>query len=85
MPRKPPSAPQTGAPRNEPQDYLHALRLDKLPELIPPSQVAERLNISRQTIYVLVQTGELSGIQFNKNALRIFKRSLIDYIQRRLV
>lgn len=83
--RKPPAAPEAGAPRPAPQDYLHTLRLDKRPELLPPSQVAELLNISRQTVYVLVQTGELSAIQFNKNAMRIFKRSLIDYIHRRLV
>lgn len=67
----------------DPHEYVGALGLGKLPEMVAPAEVARLLNVSRQTVYVLVATGELAAIQVNRHAMRVFRRSLEDYLKRR--
>ncbi len=69
----------------EPAEYLKALRLDKEPELLRASLVAEKLGICRQSVYHLVACGELSAIRLGPSGLRIFKQSVIEYLKRQML
>ncbi|MDK2972282.1 MAG: hypothetical protein PWP23_2037 [Candidatus Sumerlaeota bacterium] len=73
------------APRPEAADFLRHLGLERLPELLPVATVAELLNVSPQTVYRLLHCGELNGLQLHAESIRIFKRSLIAYLERRLL
>lgn len=73
------------APRPEAADFLRHLGLDRLPELLPASTVAELLNVSPQTVYRLLNCGEINGLQLHADSIRIFKRSLVAYLERRLL
>lgn len=64
------------------RDYVERMNLDQLPEMIPVARIAEMTSMSRSTIYMLVSTGELSGVRLGPGALRVFRQSLIDFIQR---
>lgn len=66
------------------RDYVERMNLEHLPEMIPVAQIAKLTSLSRSTIYMLVATGELSGMRLGPGALRVFRQSLIDFIHRNI-
>lgn len=79
-----PSTPEQYA---APEDYLAEIerQLNRLPGLLPATEVAALLGICRQSVYLLVQTGELAAVRLSRNGLRIFRESVRDYLRRNLV
>ncbi len=48
-------------------------------------EVAESLGCSRQTVYRLIESGDLQGIQLKDHGWwRVLERSLEQYVQRRM-
>jgi excisionase family DNA binding protein len=54
-------------------------------KLLYVSEVAERLNCSKPTVYKLVSEGDLKGIKISENGLRIPEDSLEDFLARNVV
>jgi len=52
--------------------------------LLKPSEVAARLNIPLSTIYFWYRMGNISGINVNGRCLRIFTRSLQEFLESRI-
>ncbi len=54
-------------------------------DFLPLPEVAKTLGCSRQTVYRLIESGELEGIQLRDHGWwRVSGRSLDTYIQRRM-
>jgi excisionase family DNA binding protein len=67
------------------QEYLDALALDALPEMLSAHDVMGRLGISRQLFHRLIAAGELSAVRVGPHTVRVFRASLIDYLKRNLI
>jgi len=76
-------SPTNGVPT--PHEYLRGMRLDDLPELLTVNQVMERLGVSRQLVHRLIERGELAAVNVGPHTLRVFRASLVDYLERKLM
>lgn len=54
-------------------------------DLLRPDEVAERLNVSRWTVYRWVKEDKLEATRIGKGSLRIFSRSVQHLIESRRV
>lgn len=65
-------------------DYVRRIDLEGMPELMRVADVARLLALSRGSVYVLVNSGELSAVRLGPAMLRVFRNSVIDFIKRRI-
>lgn len=68
----------------EKAEHLAKIDLSHYPLLMRVAEVAEAVCISKQTVYVLIEEGELEVLRFGEKSTRIFKTSLQDYMARQL-
>ena len=66
------------------EDYFDKIDWADLPDLAPVNVVAERLGVSRQVLYRLVETGEIHGVRVGPGNIRLFRQSVLDYLRRQL-
>jgi len=60
-------------------------RLEDLPEILTPMQIAEYLQLSRNTVYALLRTGQIRAVGGNGpnrfcRSWRVSKQALRDYL-----
>lgn len=65
-------------------DFLAELDLSAYPDLMRVADIAEALSISKQVVYHLLEEGELDCLALGKRCTRVFKTSLLEYLERQL-
>jgi len=61
--------------------YIGGIKMQKLENVMTPSEVAKRLHVSSKTIIRLVQDGSLPALKL-KRAIRISESAVDEFIQR---
>ncbi len=55
---------------------------EKLPPLISPARLAKLFDMDRRRIYEMVQTAQLAAVRHGKRGMRVFRQSVIDWLER---
>lgn len=50
-------------------------------ELLRPDELAKIFNVSKQVIYLWIETGELEAVRIGKKALRVKKRDAMKMVR----
>ena len=79
-PRHPASNPQ--GPRPGGAEYAESLDLAGAAPLMPATEVARILGVSRQTVYRLIEEGEIVALRLGSAGLRVYRDSVRDFARR---
>lgn len=60
---------------------MNLLNILKEEKLLPTNVVAERLKLSRSTVYRLIEEGKLKAVKLSKRNTRVPESSLKEYLE----
>ncbi len=56
--------------------------LEDYPDILTPKEVMEILGISKNTLYQLINNGEIPGTRLGRKLWRIQKQALLDFLEK---
>ncbi len=71
--------------RSDPAAFLKHLNIESGPELMRVADVADLLCVCPQTVYHLIQSGELAAVEIGRGAKRVFRHGPAEYLASRIV
>lgn len=63
-------------------EYVRDFESLDLPPLLAPPKLAQLLDLDRRRIYELVLTGDLAAVKLGRRGIRIFRKSVVDWLRR---
>ncbi len=73
------------AQRTEFASLIQSLNLDSYPELMRVNDVAAVMGVCPQTVYHLIQTGDIVALEVGRGGKRVFRLSLAEYLERQVL
>ncbi|MGF1571448.1 MAG: helix-turn-helix transcriptional regulator [Sumerlaeia bacterium] len=66
------------------KELLAQVDLSAYPDLMRVTDIATVLCVSKQVVYLLIEEGELEALHIGKGCRRVFKGSVVDYLERQI-
>lgn len=66
------------------QEQIYETMFDEFPNMLSPEQVADIMNISKETVYRMVRRGDYDSLKLGR-IIRIPKACVLNYIVANLV